>query len=86
MEIRLTFNKHIDMDINEYIKKHDTDIIRNITTGAYGVIYAGNFLKITDDRAGIFSVDRLARNYEETIMTSVSDEEWKQLDKNDLYF
>ena len=86
MEIRLTFNKHIDMDTNEFIKKHDTDIIRNITTGGFGVIYTGNFLKITDDRAGIFSVDRLARNYEETIMTSVSDEEWKQLDYNDLYF
>ena len=85
MELSLTFKTN-NMDTNEFIKKHDTHILRNTNTGAFGVIYAGNFLKVDTDRAGIFSLDRLTRNYDEQIMVSITDDEWKQLDKKDLNF
>jgi hypothetical protein len=85
MELSLTFNIN-NMDTNEFIQKHDTHIIRNINTGAYGVIYAGNFLKITTDRAGIFALDRLTRNYDKQEMVSITNDEWKQLDDKNLTF
>ena len=85
MSFNITFNI-TNMNVNEFIEDNDTNIIRNINTGGYGVIYAGNFLKITDERAGIFSVDRMARNIKDNKMVSVNNEEWLQLDYKDLYF
>lgn len=85
MELSLTF-KQTNMNKDEFIKKHDTHIIRNINTGAYACIYAGNFLKIDTDRAGVFTLDRLTRNYDKQVMVSITDEEWNILDDKKLTF
>ncbi len=80
----LTLNNN--MDTNEFIKNNDTRLIRNTNTGAYGVIYAGNFLKISQERAGLFTIDRLARNLEEKGVVAINQAEWDDLDKENKYF
>ncbi len=48
-------------DVKNFIKTHDKFIVRNASTGAFGVIYANTPLLITNDRAGVFLIDRLNR-------------------------
>lgn len=84
LQFKITYNIS-NMDTNEFIKNNDTRLIRNINTGAYAVIYAGNFLKITAERAGLFTVDRLTRKVDNSLV-SVNQDEWSQLDKQDKYF
>jgi hypothetical protein len=85
LQFSITYNI-TNMNTNEFISKNDTRIIRNINTGAYAVIYAGNFLKITEARAGLFSVDRIARRINEQGVVPVNNEEWTLLDKENKYF
>ena len=84
LQFKITYNVN-NMDTEQFIKNNDTRIIRNTNTGAYAVIYAGNFLKITADRAGLFTVDRLTRKVDNSLV-SVNQDEWSQLDKQDKYF
>ena len=85
LQFYITFNYN-NMEVNDFIKKNDTRLIRNISNGAYAVIYGGNFLKISQDRAGLFTVDRLARMIEEQGVVSITDKEWAMLDYKDLKF
>lgn len=84
LQFKITYNVN-NMDTEQFIKNNDTRLIRNTNTGAYAVIYANQFLKITADRAGLFTVDRLTRKVNNDLV-SVSDDEWKQLDKQNKYF
>ncbi len=84
LQFKITYNVN-NMDTEQFIKNNDTRIIRNTNTGAYAVIYAGNFLKITAERAGLFTVDRLTRKVDNSLV-SVNQDEWSQLDKEDKYF
>lgn len=84
LQFKITYNVN-NMDTQDFIKKNDTRLIRNTNTGAYAVIYANQFLKITADRAGLFTVDRLTRKVNNDLV-SVSNDEWSQLDKQDKYF
>lgn len=88
IQFKITYNTiNMENDFeNDFIKNNDTRLIRNINTGAYAVIYAGNFLKITAERAGIFAVDRIARKIDEKGVIPINDSEWKLLDKEDKYF
>jgi hypothetical protein len=85
LQFSITYNI-TNMDTQKFILTNDTRLIRNTNTGAYAVIYAGNFLKITEARAGLFSVDRMARRINEQGVVSVNNEEWVVLDKKELYF
>jgi hypothetical protein len=85
LQFSITYNI-TNMDTQKFILTNDTRLIRNTNTGAYAVIYAGNFLKITEARAGLFSVDRMARRINEQGVVSVNNEEWAVLDKKELYF
>lgn len=84
LQFTITYNIN-NMNTDEFIKNNDKRIIRNINTGAYGVIYAGNFLKITAERAGLFTLDRLTRDTND-YQVSITNDEWTQLDKKNLYF
>lgn len=85
LQFKITYNV-TNMNTEQFIKNNDTRIIRNTNTGAYAVIYAKQFLKITAKRAGLFSVDRISRRMNEQGVVSVNDTEWKQLDKDNKYF
>lgn len=84
MQFTITYNTN-NTDTNEFIKNNDKRIIRNINTGGYAVIYAGNFLKITAERAGLFTLDRLTRDTND-YQVSITNDEWEQLDKDNKYF
>jgi len=84
IQFTITYNVN-NMDTAQFIKNNDQKIIRNTNNGAYAVIYANQFLKITADRAGLFTVDRLTRKADNDLV-SVSQDEWSQLDKEDKYF
>jgi hypothetical protein len=85
LQFHITFNT-TNMKKDEFIQEHDTYIVRNVNTGAYGVVYDSNFLVVATDRAGIFSLDRLTRNYDKQKMVSITNEEWNILNDEKLTF
>lgn len=54
-------NIYNNMDVKKFIKDNDLNQVRNTDTGAYGVIYHGKLLLISNERAGLYMVDREAR-------------------------
>jgi hypothetical protein len=85
LQFSITYNI-TNMDTQKFILTNDTRLIRNTNTGAYAVIYAGNFLKITEARAGLFAIDRIARKLDEQGVVAITNDEWTDLDKEDKYF
>lgn len=68
------------MNITQFLKENNDRIIRNSNTGAYGVIYNKTPMLISQERAGLFMIDREKRGiigkYEGT---TINDDEWNQL-------
>jgi hypothetical protein len=50
-----------NMDVAKFIEENDNNQVRNSSTGAYGVIYAGKLMNIKAERAGLYMIDRDAR-------------------------
>lgn len=68
---------------DEFIQMHDTSIIRNTNTGAYGVIYQKTPMLITSERAGLFMIDRESRKLiGKTSVISLNNDEWNALGVN----
>lgn len=68
---------------NEFISKHDNFQIRNTQTGAYGVIYHGTPMLITQERAGLYTLDRDARGLlgkGRELTVQLTNQEWSLLD------
>lgn len=67
----------------EFIINHNKFIVRNQNTGSYGVIYQNTPMLITQERAGLFVVDRDVRGLlgkGSELSVSLSDSEFNQLD------
>lgn len=81
--VKLIIKEDIDMDKAKFYKDNDKKIIRNKDTGAFGVIYGGQLLKIEENRAGLFMIDRENRKLIGNIESvQISDNEWTQLWSN----
>ena len=80
------------MDKSKFLKDNDTRQIRNKDNGAYGVIYGGQLLKVTAERAGLYMIDREARGLIQKLPTiQVTDADWNTLwrpsaDQDGRYF
>lgn len=92
MAFYLTINNN-NMDVLKFIKKNDTNQIRNVNTGAYGVIYSGKLMEIKAERAGLYMIDRDARGLIGKGKTvSITNDEWEQIkavkdeDNQPIYF
>ncbi len=73
-------NDNNNMDKAKFLRENDTKQVRNKDTGAYGVIYGGQLLKITPERAGLYMIDREARGLIGKLPTiQVSDTDWNLL-------
>ena len=80
MAFYLTLNNK-NMDVEKFIKENDTNQIRNVNTGGYGVIYGGKLMQIRQERAGLYMIDRDARGLIGKGKTvSITDNEWKQIE------
>jgi len=67
----------------EFINTHDKFIVRNQNSGAYGVIYQKTPMAITEERAGLFVVDRDVRGLlgkGNELSVSLAESEFNQLD------
>lgn len=79
LQFTITYNIN-NMNVVEFIGENDKNQIRNINTGAYGVVYSGKLLEIKAERAGLYMIDREARGLigkKKTV--SVNNKEWEQI-------
>lgn len=84
MAFYITINNKT-MDVAKFIKENDTNQIRNVNTGAYGVIYAGKLMEIKAERAGLYMIDRDARGLIGKGKTvNITDQEWQQIKDSGL--
>ena len=78
--VKLIIKEDTNMDKAKFLRENDTKQVRNKDTGAYGVIYGGQLLKITPERAGLYMIDREARGLIGKLPTiQVSDADWNLL-------
>lgn len=74
-----------NLNIMEFVKKHDQKLVRNKKTGAYGAVYKQVLYEVTPERAGLFMIDREARGIiGKKGMISVSNKTWQQLPKKEF--
>lgn len=74
-----------NLDIMEFLKKNDQKLVRNKKTGAYGAIYHNMLYVITEERAGLFMVDREARNIiGKYPVVPASDKVWRSLPQKEF--
>ena len=68
-------------DSREFVKDNDTAIIRNSNTGEFGVIYQGTPMRVTEERAGLFMIDRDTRKLigKGDGPVLLNNDEWKSL-------
>jgi len=79
MAFYITINNK-SMDVAKFIKDNDTNQVRNVNTGGYGVIYGGKLMQIKQERAGVYMIDRDARGLIGKGKTvSITDAEWQQI-------
>ena len=79
MAFYITINNK-SMNVAKFIKENDTNQVRNVNTGAYGVIYQGKLMEIKPDRAGLYMIDRDARRLIGKGKTvSITNAEWEQI-------
>jgi hypothetical protein len=68
------------MNITQFLKDNNNKIVRNSNTGAYGVIYNNTPMLISQERAGLFIIDRECRKLIGKLdKIEINDDEWKLL-------
>lgn len=71
-----------NMDVKKFVKKHDQKLIRNKKTGEYGAIYRGVLRTASEERSGLFMIDREARGViGNKGKVDVQDSTWQKLPK-----
>jgi hypothetical protein len=79
MAFYLTINNN-NMNVEKFILENDTNLVRNVNTGAYGVVYAKKLMEIKAERAGLYMIDRDARGLIGKGKTvTITNEEWEQI-------
>lgn len=79
MAFYITINNK-SMNVAKFIKDNNTNQVRNVNTGAYGVIYQGKLMEIKPERAGLYMIDRDARGLIGKGKTvSITNAEWEQI-------
>ncbi len=80
MAFNITFLNKINMNVEKFIKDNDKNQVRNVNTGAYGVIYGGKLLEIKQERAGLYMIDREARGLIGKQTTKqITNSEWEEI-------
>lgn len=78
--------ENIMFDRDKFIKDHDMHIIRNTANGAYAVIYQNKPLLISQERAGLFILDREARGIlSKYKVIQLNAQEWAILNVKDKF-
>lgn len=84
MAFYITINNK-SMNVAKFIKDNNTNQVRNVNTGAYGVIYQGKLMEIKPERAGLYMIDRDARGLIGKGKTvSITNAEWEQIKEDGL--
>lgn len=74
-----------NLNIMEFVKKHDQKLVRNKKTGAYGAVYRKVLYVVSEERSGVFMIDREARGIiGEKGVVPISDFTWNNLPKKEF--
>jgi hypothetical protein len=92
MAFYITINQN-NMNVAKWIADNDKNQVRNVNTGAYGVVYANKLMEIKPERAGLYMIDRDARGLIGKCKTvTLTNDEWEQIkavkddDDQPIYF